>query len=249
MSGGDRARSCHGQVGSSHKHHFHHTRLHVADAGTGSGFAAIIAFAAEDGQHSRQGGCQRHGNPFCQGGRTETPPATPLQQFLPAASSHKASPGRRMSRSRPFRGLCQLQPRAHPERQSPRHPHHDTHKSFTCSAVAGGGRGPCLSFPPLQINHQHPSNKAGAEKLVGHLSLGCFPKHARSAPGMAAKPKCSAPSCTAPGRTTPSPAAARPGPITPSTAMMWHRFSWDWSCQHGASQPAPFLEKMRQVPL
>lgn len=51
LSGGDRAGSCHGQVGSGHKHHFHHTCLHAADMGTGSGFAAIITFAAKDRQH------------------------------------------------------------------------------------------------------------------------------------------------------------------------------------------------------
>lgn len=51
MSGRDRAGSSHGQVGSSHNHLVHHTRSHAADTGTGSGFAAIIAFAAKDRQH------------------------------------------------------------------------------------------------------------------------------------------------------------------------------------------------------
>lgn len=36
--------------GSGHKRHFHHTRLDAVAAGTGSGFAAIIAFAAKDRQ-------------------------------------------------------------------------------------------------------------------------------------------------------------------------------------------------------
>lgn len=114
----------------------------------------------------------------------ETPPATPLrplQQFLLAARGNKALPGLVLATVLAISGtamrlpaLCQPQARAKPERQSPRHLHHDTHKSFTTPAVACL-RGVCLSFPPLQTNSS-PASQRGTAKLV-QRSLGGTSPH------------------------------------------------------------------------
>ena len=93
--------------------------------------------------------------------------------------------------------------------QSPHHLRRDTRESFTTPAVLWlWGGVPQFPLQCRLTNHQHPS--------VGHQSwcreawgaplpmstLGCFPKHARGAPGMAAKPKPSTPPSTASCHTT-----------------------------------------------